>query len=180
MKKDVGSLSVKELAGLVGSKLAEYGIEAVLSGGACVTIYSSNKYLSFDLDFVSAAADLTGKKIKAAMEELGFAMTPKRYFANKATKYLVEFISYPLSVGSEPVKSVNKMKTKYGEFKIISPTDCVKDRLSAFFHWNDKQSLEQAVIVAKDQKTDLKEIKRWAKIENNIAKYDIFLGQLKK
>jgi hypothetical protein len=44
--------------------------------------------------------------------------------------------------------------------KVLSPTDCVKDRLCAFYFWNDLQGLEQAVLVAKSQQVDLKEIKR--------------------
>ena len=43
--KAIGEMSAGELAALVYSYLKEHGIEVVLSGGACVTIYSQNKYI---------------------------------------------------------------------------------------------------------------------------------------
>ena len=36
---------------------------------------------------------------------------------------------------------------------MISVTDSVKDRLAAFYHWKDQQSLEQAVLIARDHAT---------------------------
>ena len=30
----------------------------------------------------------------------------------------------------------------------LSATDCCRDRLAAFYHWNDRQSLRAAVLVA--------------------------------
>jgi hypothetical protein len=41
----------------------------------------------------------------------------------------------------------------------------VKDRLAAWFHWNDRQSLSQAVLVAKSQPVDLDDVRAWASAE---------------
>jgi len=49
----------------------------------------------------------------------------------------------------------------------------VKDRLAAYFHWNDRQSLEQALLVAKAQPVDIKEIRRWSKAEDAREKFDV-------
>jgi hypothetical protein len=54
----------------------------------------------------------------------------------------------------------------------------VKDRLCAFYYWNDLQGLEQAVLVAKNQSVDLKEIKRWSKVEGKEEKHKIFKKKL--
>ena len=64
--------------------------------------------------------------------------------------------------------------------KLLTPTDCVKDRLAAFFHWNDYQSLNQALLVAKRQKAKvhLKEIEKWAKVEDKLEKLKIFIRGL--
>ena len=35
-----------------------------------------------------------------------------------------------------------------GSFRLLSPTDCVKDRLANFYHFEDGQCLEQAPMVA--------------------------------
>ena len=58
--------------------------------------------------------------------------------------------------------------------KLLSPTDCIKDRLAAYYHWNDIQSLDQAILVAKGNKIDLKEIERWSINEGMIDKFKIF------
>lgn len=51
MKINWQKIGIKELAGLISEKLREEGIDTILVGGACVTIYTKNKYQSFDLDF---------------------------------------------------------------------------------------------------------------------------------
>lgn len=50
---NLSNLSLKDLAGLIYETLKKEGIEVVLVGGACVSIYSQNRYQSFDLDFVT-------------------------------------------------------------------------------------------------------------------------------
>jgi hypothetical protein len=54
----------------------------------------------------------------------------------------------------------------------------VKDRLCAFYFWNDQQGLAQAVLVAESQDVDLKEIKRWSKTEGKEREYEIFKSKL--
>jgi len=49
--------------------------------------------------------------------------------------------------------------------ELLSPTDCVKDRLAAFYHWNDRQCLQQAVWVAQERAIDWKEIEWWSRRE---------------
>ena len=61
----------------------------------------------------------------------------------------------------------------------MSPTDCVKDRLAAFYHWNDRQSLEQAILVSRRQAVDLKEIRRWSLKEGMAEKLAVFRKSLK-
>jgi len=46
--------SLQELAVIISTALERAGITATLSGGAAVSIYSDNAYLSADLDFVRA------------------------------------------------------------------------------------------------------------------------------
>ncbi|MBU0501792.1 MAG: hypothetical protein KJ811_00920, partial [Candidatus Margulisbacteria bacterium] len=152
MKKSLKNISIKDLAGLVSSHLEKANLSAVLTGGACVTIYSKNKYQSLDLDFVTYAAEDRPKEITAAMKELGFKRADEGFFERQDCKYIVEFLPPPLAIGSEPVHEINEMKTRRGRLKLLCPTDCVKDRLAAYYHWNDPQSLEQAIMVAKKQK----------------------------
>jgi hypothetical protein len=64
--------------------------------------------------------------------------------------------------------------------KLLSPTDCVKDRLAAYYYWNDRQSLEQAILVCADNSIDMKEVERWSRNEGMTAQFDIFKRQLKE
>ncbi len=63
------------------------------------------------------------------------------------------------------------MKFSTGRLSLLSPTDCVKDRLAAFYHWNDLQCLEQALLVAEAKKVDLKEVQRWSVAENKSVEF---------
>lgn len=47
------NISLKDLAGYLSEELRKEAIEIILVGGACVTIYSKNRYQSHDLDFVT-------------------------------------------------------------------------------------------------------------------------------
>ena len=47
--------TLTELAAIVSDVLEREGIVATLSGGAAVSIYTDNRYVSEDLDFVTVA-----------------------------------------------------------------------------------------------------------------------------
>ena len=156
-------MSIGELAACISSHLRKRGIDVVLSGGACVTIYSEGKYVSRDLDFIETRFATPGE-IRTAMREIGFA-PENRYYTHKDTEFLVEFPRGPLSLGGEPAGPIHEIKFSTGILRILSPTDCVKDRLAGFYHWKDLQSLEQAVLVARARNVDLAEIARWSAAE---------------
>ena len=128
------SIGIRELAAIVSDKLNEAGIDAILVGGACVSIYTKNKYLSGDLDFVSASSI---KEISPVLSELGFERKSSRHFEKNDCPFFIEFVSPPAALGSEPVRETNILKTKVGDIILLTPTDSVKDRLAAYYHWND-------------------------------------------
>jgi len=167
--KPVHEMSQAELGAFVQSHLRRRGIEVILSGGACVAIYSDNRYVSQDLDLINAFM-AKSSAIKEAMEEIGFNERA-RYFKHPESDFIVEFPSGPLSVGAEPVKSINELDFATGTLKLISPTDCVKDRLSAYYYWKDRQTLSQAVLVVRYNPIDLEEIGRWSKVEGKDKEY---------
>ena len=161
--KTIKEMSTPELIAFVQSSLHDKGIDVVLSGGACVTIYSENRYVSLDIDLVNSHF-ASRREIREAMQELGFE-EQGRHFIHPDTDLFVEFPPGPLSVGEEPVMEVREIRLDTGLLRLISPTDCVKDRLAAYYHWNDAQSLEQAVLVASSAEVDLGEVERWSEVE---------------
>jgi hypothetical protein len=165
-----------ELAAYVQSHLQKKGITVILSGGAAVSIYSVNQYVSADIDLVNVNF-VERKKIIAAMEEIGFG-EKNRYFKHPDTKHIVEFPPGPLSVGDEPVTSINEIKFSTGILKVISPTDCVKDRLAAYYFWNDQQSLAQAILVAKHSQIRINEIKSWSQSIRKMNEFKVFVEKL--
>ncbi len=168
-------ITIKDLAKIIGAQLSKHGIEAVLVGGACVSIYSENKYISYDLDFITYESN---KKIKTALKEIGFEYDKKKYYIHPDCEYFLEFLAPPIAIGNQPIQNFNTISSNLGSIKILTPTDCVKDRLAAYIHWDDKESLEQAIIVAKVQKIDVNKIKKWAQEEFNGEKIKDFIEKL--
>ena len=166
---------LKELACLIYETLKDSGINAVLVGGSCVSIYSHNRYQSSDLDFATYE-EL--KPIEKALAKLGFKRTG-RQFSHPECPYLIDFVNPPIAVGHESIHQFITLTTSAGSLKLLSPTDCVKDRLASFFYWNDTQALEQAFLVAEDHPIDLKDLKRWATVEGFEKKFEEFLHKVK-
>ncbi len=173
---DLKTISINDLAALISHKFAEHDMKAILVGGACVAIYSNNQYLSYDLDFVTFEHK---NVIKKALSELGFELKGK-HFAHPDCPYFVEFVSPPVSIGEEIITAFETLSTPFGQVKLLTPTDCVKDRLASFFHWQDMQALEQAILVIQDQKTDLQEIEHWAQKEGYHDKFNEFIKAVEK
>jgi hypothetical protein len=61
-----------------------------------------------------------------------------------------------------------------------SPTDSAKDRLTGYFYGNDKQCLEQAVMICQMNKVEMENINEWAKHEGQTEKFKEFLKRLSK
>jgi hypothetical protein len=174
--KPVREMSTEALAALVCQTLRDAGITVTLTGGACVAIWSGGAYLSHDLDFIEEGP-VTRRRLREALTPLGFR--PKgRHFVHSETTFFIEFPTGPLMVGDERVENVSERKTPWGTLRLLSPTDCVKDRLAAYFHWNDKQALEQAVLVALARKINLTDVRRWARSERHEEKLREFEKRL--
>jgi hypothetical protein len=169
--------TIEEVGAIVCSALGAEGIDSFLSGGAVVSIYTQNAYQSWDLDFVTYAS---GKKIEAVMLRLGFSREKGRHYVHPRSKFFVEFPGMSVKIGEHIVRNFAERKTKAGVLKLLPPTECVMDRLSAFYFWNDPQGLEQAVLVAKAHPVNLDTIRRWSRSEGHQKKYDRFIDELKR
>lgn len=112
------------------------------------------------------------------MESLGFTRRTGRHFEHPRTPYYVEFPSGPLAIGNEPVARTAVRRRRTGVLRLLTPTDCVMDRLAAFYHWNDAQGLEQAVAVAKRQRIDIGRVRTWSRREGMAPKVAIFEGRV--
>ena len=166
------TMSLDELAFVVYDALKAGGIDAVLSGGAVVSIYTQNRYQSLDLDFISSNQI---KDIERAMWTIGFKRRGKN-FTHGQTQFTVEFPTGPLAVGNELLRIPNESVIGGRKIKILSPTNAIKDRLSGYFYFHDPQNLEQAKMIYRAVGGRLAEIKQWAEREGELEKISRIRG----
>ncbi len=112
-------ISVRDLAIYICDHFANLGIKMVLSGGACVSIYTENEFLSYDLDFVLFDSS-DKKRIREILKKIGFSQEG-RHFRHVETPFILEFLMPPLSVGEEPVKKMHTLEEKGRKLKLLSP-----------------------------------------------------------
>jgi len=174
--KPVRAMTQAELGAYVQSHLSAKGIDVVLSGGAVVAIYTSGKYVSRDLDFVNRYS-AKRSVIKRAMEELGFQEVG-RHFEHPDSEYFVEFPPGPLSLGEENIIRIDELDMETGILRLISPTDCVKDRLAWYYHDGDRQCLSQAILISNEHQIDMSEIRKWSEREGKLDEFEKIKAQL--
>ncbi len=173
----VAGLGLEDLAALVCTTLDQHGINVVLTGGSCVSVWTHNAYMSLDLDFIALGLH-SNREIGKALRTIGFtARTANgRYFEHPGTDLVIEFPSGPLMVGDEQVREehIDKRATDMGVVRLLSPTDCIKDRLAGYYHWRDAQNFEQAVAVARRHAVDWKDLQRWHREEGVADQFAAF------
>ncbi len=171
--------TLPEVALLVAAALNAHGVRAVLTGGACVSIYTKGAYVSQDADFViqTVGAGLQ-QRVEDALARLGFVRKNDRYVHDQ-TAFYIEFPPGPLSIGHDLDIRPVEVSVGSGSALMLSATDCCRDRLAAFYFWDDRQSLGLAVDVALHQDIDLRVIKAWSVEEGSEEKYREFVRVLR-
>ena len=171
--------SEEELWRYVAWHLEGAGISSVLVGGAVVSIYSSGLYRSGDLDIV---LDIHNKAIVAqVLEKIGFMPNKSRYFKHPDCNHLfLEFPRGPVEIGEEFPVTPDEILVEGRILRLLSPTDCVKDRLAAYIHWRARSGLNQAVMVCRSQSSriDMEKVRLWCEKEGGIAAYQELLQEL--
>lgn len=177
MKINFKSCTAEELWKYVASALSKNGIESVLVGGAVVSIYTKGLYQSGDLDFI--VQNSARARLPEIMASLGFKKTDRHYAHPECKHLFVEFPSGPLSIGEAIRIRPKEQKVEKQVIKILSPTDCIKDRLASYIHFKSRETLEQAAMVAQKQPFNLAAVRKWCKEENAIEQFKEFQRALK-
>jgi len=152
-----------DVAAEVAKALASAGIEAVLTGGACATLYSKGEYQSSDLDFILQSV-VTQRQLDTVMASIGFNRRADHY-EHPATSFIVGYPRGPLGIGTDIAIRPSEYRIGNVRLKLLSPTDSCRDRLAAFYHWRDRQSLATAVQIARHNKVDMRVIREWSSRE---------------
>lgn len=171
-----GSSTLREVIQAVSATLRHHKINAVLTGGACASLHAKGDYLSQDLDYI-LQGPVTRVRLDAAMAELEFTRQGGQY-THPACTFFVEFPPGPLAIGDDDV--VEPVEIRVGNVRVLtlSATDSCRDRLAAFYHWNDFQSLRVAAAIARRQRIDLEAIRRWSINEDRVDAFQKFVDEL--
>lgn len=168
----------EQLWKFVGYHLAVNGIETVLVGGAVVAIYTQGLYQSGDLDLI--VLGLFKNKLHPIMKSLGFERKGRHYVHPECSHLFVEFPPGPLGIGDELDIQPSEMAVKGIGLKILSPTDCIKDRLANYIHFKDQEGLSQAVLVARSQCYEQHQVEQWCLREKAESAWLDFLSLVKE
>ena len=178
---DINALSRAELAALVVKTLAARSIDVVLVGGSCVCLYTNERFGSFDLDFIDLSYSRT-RKIAGVLGDIGFhSEGASRYFERNGCQWSLEFPSAPLAVGHEQITAdkISDFKTSQGTVRLLSPTDCVKDRLLWWYLENDGQCREQAFDIARNHAINWEDLAAWHSSEGYAELFEAFRDSAK-
>jgi hypothetical protein len=177
VKINLKTCNEEELWKFVGSHLSLHGMDAVLVGGAVVSIYTKGAYESGDLDFI--IQNLVKEKLEAVMNDIGFKKKGRHYIHPECSHLFIEFPPGPLGIGDEVKIRPAIHKLKGNVLKILSPTDCIKDRLAGYIYFNSNENLQQALLVAKEQPFKKAAVQKWCRQEGAEWAYEEFLRSLK-
>ena len=178
MKINFKECTEEELWKYVAVHLKMHSIDTILVGGAVVSIYSEGAYESGDLDFV--LTDMFVKNLPEIMKKIGFIKKSGRHYVHPECKHLfVEFPSSFLEIGEDCKIKPDEVKVEGTKIKILSPTDCVKDRLAGYIYFKSRDNFDQAILVAKKHPVNLAKIKKWCEGEGHLEVFKEFTESLK-
>jgi hypothetical protein len=152
----------------VAEALRAMQADAVLTGGSAATIYAPDAYTSLDADFVfSRQPDRVS--LENTLAAIGFrkSKTPGM-FEHTKSKYTLDFPKGPLAVGGDYVRTTQTVIRHGRTLQVLTPTDCVRDRLAHFFFWDDYTALTTAVAVMQSpygSEVDFDAVRTWAERE---------------
>jgi len=163
--------TLEDVCFAVAGALQAADLHAVLTGGSAAAVYAPASYGSDDADFV-LTGEIDGEELKRALLAIGFRQAVGGMFAHPKTQYTVEFPKGPLAVGADYVRESATLRRGRIHLRILTPTDCVRDRLAHFYFWNDYTALSAAVGVARSKhgkKVDIDDLRRWTRRESRAS-----------
>ena len=94
----------------------------------------------------------------------------------------VEFVGSALGIGDDYNITPREETVDGVCVRILSPTDCVRDRLASFVYFEARECLDQAMLVAQRQEIDFDVVREWARkedaaMERAVAKLEELLGR---
>jgi hypothetical protein len=165
-----------DVVAAVARALKRAHIRAVLVGGACASLHADGTVTSYDLDFILQSS-VTQPALDEAMATTGFARE-RDHYRHPSCPFWVEFPAGPLGIGADANIRPTPMIVRRVTVQSLSATDACRDRLAAYYDWNDVQSLATAVQIARRRRINMRMIEEWSTREGAAAQFTIFRSQL--
>jgi hypothetical protein len=172
-------MPLPDVAFVVCTALSGNGLGAVLVGGSAATVYAPRVYQSRDMDFVIQFVEHEGRRRAAqAVADLGYVELGGTY-SHPTNPFTLEFPPGPLAVGDDLISEWKTLERDGQLLHIVTPTDCVRDRLMWFYlQPTDRSSLLAAVGVAQAQEIDVDLVRSWSIREGFSDKFAEFARRI--
>jgi hypothetical protein len=161
------SSSLTDVCFAVSTALDKHGIVSVLTGGSAATLYAPHAYTSLDADFILEDDNDLGE-LTEPLKSIGFTRRGRsRLFEHAHTRYTLDFPKGPLGVGRDYITETRIIERGGLRIRILTRTDCIRDRLAGFYYWDDYTALNAAVAVAAENPgdVDIGLLRRWTERE---------------
>ena len=126
----------------MAAHLASKGIIVVVVGGSAITLHVPEVYTSHDIDFAVPSGHRLSE-LTAALAEIRF-VRKGRVYVSPDSVYSVDIIADVPLIEQEPIYDYAVMATSAGTLNVLHLEDAIGDRVSAFVHWSDSESLDVA------------------------------------
>ena len=134
--------SLVEVASIVARQLSKHGLDPVVVGGSAITAHVPEVYTSSDIDF-AIPSGIDARKISMALGEIAFVREGRSY-RHSACAYTLDFVADTPFIDQRPVQEFAEIRTAFGAFRVYYLEDAIADRVAAFVHWSDSESLDVA------------------------------------
>ncbi len=158
--------SLIEVAAQAAQCLERAGIPVAVVGGSAITAYAPKVYTSKDIDF-AAIKGARRREFAQAVGELGFRATG-RDFVHPQSPFSLDLVADTPYVDQRPITKFSTIKTRFGPVRVYTFEDAIADRIAAFLHWGDSQSLD----VAERAVTARADLSSWARLRRTLGKLD--------
>jgi hypothetical protein len=176
VSKDFSKLSIKQIVARIREHLVQAGYDPVLTGRACAGVYLGKGVDAKAIDFVLKEYEVP--ELADTMKAIGFERSGLYAYESKRCPLDVIFAPPPLAVGDDLVKQIDEIRVRGGRIKLLSPTDCTRQRLAMYYRWGDEDGFEEAVRMAMEYEVDMDLIKRWSAWEWCTDRYVEFEAEL--
>ncbi len=163
--------SLLEIAAQASANLEKAGIKVAVVGGSAVTAYAPELYTSKDIDF-AAINGTSRREFGSAVAGLGFK-PHGRDFVHSATPYTLDLVADTPYVDQRPIKEFQTLATRFGSVRVYKFEDAIADRIAAFLHWGDSQSLDVAERALRKRASTT----NWRTVRQAVKKLDATLPE---